>query len=121
MATDRRRCSTRLVPPQGPTQYGRWLRVLGRVCKLEPAGYTRRYETKRTYKHAMEAAPTAASASKTSNGTTCFGPSTHHQRHLVDSTYRCPMAGFAQALWLLEHRGQPLLSLAKSRYLATSL
>src|SRR5688500_14646857 len=94
---------------------------LGRVCKLEPAGYTRRYETKRTYKHAMEAAPTAASASKTSNGMTCFGPSTHHQRHLVDSTYRCPMAGFAQALWLLEHRGQPLLSLAKSRYLATSL
>ena len=67
-------------------------KVLGRVCKLEPAGYTRRYETKRTYKHAMEAAPTAASASKTSNGTTCFGPSTHHQRHLVDSTYRCPMA-----------------------------
>ena len=96
-------------------------KVLGRVCKLEPAGYTRRYETKRTYKHAMEAAPTAASASKTSNGTTCFGPSTHHQRHLVDSTYRCPMAGCAQALWLLEHRGQPLLSLAKSRSLATSL
>src|SRR5262245_59043247 len=103
------------------TIWGSMSGMLGRVCKLEPVGYTRRHETKRTYKHAMEAAPTAASASKTSNGSTCFGPSTHHQRHLVDSTYRCPMAGFAHALWLLEHRGQPLLSLAKSRYLATSL
>jgi hypothetical protein len=95
--------------------------LLGRVCKLEPAGYTRRHETQRTDKHAMEAAPTAASASKTSHGSTCFGPSTYPQRHLVDSTYRCPMAGCAHALGLLEHRGQPLLSLAKSRSLATSL
>src|SRR5262245_8412926 len=106
-----------MSPPQNALP----LMVLGRVCKLWLAGYTRRYETQRTHQHAMGAAPTAASASKTSNGSTRFGSSTHPQRYLVDAAHRCPVARFAGTLWCVEHGGQPFLSLAQSGYLATSL
>src|SRR6266700_4693819 len=88
---------------------------LGRVCKLGTAGYTRWYETKRAHQHAMGAAPTAASPSKTQNRPARFGPSSDHQWHLVDSAHRRPLARSTGTLWSLGHGGQPLLSLAKSR------
>jgi transposase len=57
----------------------------------------------------MGAAPTAASASKTSNRPTQFRPSTPCQRHLVVAAHRCTLARCARPLRSLAHRGQPLL------------
>jgi hypothetical protein len=99
----------------------RQVEMLGRVCKLGPARSTRRDETQRTHEYAMGAAPTAASPARTSNRPVCFEPSTPPQRHRVAAAYRCSLARCARTLWSVAHRGQPLLSLAKSRHLATPL
>ena len=66
----------------------------------------------------MDAAVSLASAAETPHRSSCQRPSHGPRWDLLDLAHRQPLARPARALWVLEDRLVPLLSLAARRYLA---
>ena len=75
----------------------------------------------RTERRTMGTLAAAAASAEATDGTTESGPSTSRQWHLMDSAHRCAVAGLTGTLWEMADSRQPLLPLARSGHLGSSL
>ncbi len=98
-------------------QYGaQWKKGfdLGRICKrlVNYCDASRSLDQR-----AVGASGTAAPPTKTKHWSDESGPSSHHQRHVVDFAHGCAVGRPPSAIWHTRHRIQSLLPLAASGHL----